>query len=144
MPPSVTAAFPPPYLLAGDRAAPDGPAPLERRSADLTRRAIFVLLQGGLPMTATLKQPGAWIPLAMSFVALAVVLGHVAMYGTARQADEGAAAHLWQLLMAVQIPVVLFFVVSRFGKNLQQTVLVLALQAVAYLAALAPVYLLKF
>ena len=41
---------------------------------------------------STLKKPSALIPLAMSLAALAVVLGHVAMFGAAREADEGAAA----------------------------------------------------
>ena len=45
--------------------------------------------------------PLPWIPIGMSLAALALVLGHIALYGTAREADEGAAAHLWQLLMAV-------------------------------------------
>lgn len=29
----------------------------------------------------------------------------MALYGTARQANDGTAAHLWQLLMACQVPV---------------------------------------
>jgi len=43
----------------------------------------------------TLKRPSALIPLAMSIAALGLVLGHIALFGGARQADEGAAAHLW-------------------------------------------------
>src|SRR2546430_14070918 len=49
---------------------------------------------------ALLKRPSAFIPVAMSAVALAVVIGYAAMFGVARQADEGSAAHVWQLLMA--------------------------------------------
>jgi hypothetical protein len=49
-----------------------------------------------------LKQPSAWIPLAMSLAALALVLGHALVYGVIHEADEGAAAHTWQLLE--QIP----------------------------------------
>ncbi len=47
-----------------------------------------------------MKQPSAVIPIAMSLGALATVLYHVALFGTAREADEGTAAHIWQLLMA--------------------------------------------
>jgi hypothetical protein len=47
-----------------------------------------------------LKQPDAWIPLAMSLAALALVLGHALVYGVVHETDEGAAAHTWQLLMA--------------------------------------------
>ncbi len=95
-------------------------------------------------MKSTLKLPSAWLPVVMSLVALAVVLGYVAVHGTARQADEGTAAHTWQLLMAVQIPIVLFFAASWLRRDLKQALVILALQTIAYLAALAPVYLLKF
>jgi hypothetical protein len=61
---------------------------------------------------ALLKRPSALIPVAMSVAALATVAGYVAMFGTARQADEGAAAHLWQLLRAGQVPVVAFFAIK--------------------------------
>ena len=43
---------------------------------------------------STLKEPLALIPLAMSVAALAIVLVHVTLFGGARQADEGAEAHL--------------------------------------------------
>ena len=55
--------------------------------------------------TALLRRPSALIPLAMSAAALATVVAYAALFGTARQADEGAAAHVWQLLMAGQVPV---------------------------------------
>src|SRR5512133_2466098 len=51
-----------------------------------------------LIMKALLKNPSAFLPLAMSFGALATVTIYVAMFGTARQADEGTAAHIWQIL----------------------------------------------
>ncbi len=90
-----------------------------------------------------IKKPSAFLPLAMSFAALAVVLGHVAMYGGAREADEGTAAHLWQILMAAQVPVVAFFAIKWLPRTPRQALLVLALQAVAVLAALAPVFFLN-
>ena len=79
----------------------------------------------------------------MSFAALSLVLGHIAMFGGARQADEGLAAHLWQLLMAEQIPVIAFFAIKWLPRTPGQALLVLVLQAVAGLAAAAPVFLLK-
>ena len=90
-----------------------------------------------------MKKPSAFLPLAMSFAALAVVLGHVAMYGVAREADEGTAAHLWQILMAGQVPVVTFFAIKWLPRTPRQTLRVLALQAGAALAALAPVFFLN-
>ena len=89
-----------------------------------------------------LRQPTAIIPLAMSFAALAVVLGHIAVSGVAREADEGTAAHLWQLLMAGQLPVLLFFAIKWLPRAPKQTLGVLALQAGAALASMAPVFFL--
>ena len=57
-------------------------------------------------MPELLRRPSAQIPIAMSTTALALVIGYAMTFGTARQADEGAAAHIWQLLMLGQLPVV--------------------------------------
>ena len=95
-------------------------------------------------MTLSLmKQPSAFLPVAMSFAALATVLGHVALFGVVREADEGTAAHIWQLLMALQVPVMAFFAVKWLPQTPRQALPILALQAGAALAALAPVFLLK-
>jgi hypothetical protein len=88
-----------------------------------------------------IKKPSAFLPVAMSLAALAVVLAHVAIFGTAREADEGIAAHLWQLLMAAQLPLLIYFAIRWLSRSPKQALLVMALQAAA---ALAPVYLLKF
>ena len=90
------------------------------------------------------RQPSAVIPVAMSIAALGTVLFHVAIFGTARETDEGAAAHIWQLLMAGQLPVVAFFAIKWLPRSPRQALLVLALQAGAALAALAPVFLLNW
>ena len=95
-------------------------------------------------MKAILKNPSAFLPLAMSFGALATVITYVAMFGTARQSDEGTAAHIWQLLMAGQIPIILFFAAKWLPRTPKQALLVLVLQGGAVLMALAPVYLLRF
>ncbi len=90
-----------------------------------------------------MKKPSAFLPLAMSFAALATVLVHVAMFGVAREADEGTAAHVWQILMAAQIPIVAFFAIKWLPRTPGQALRVLALQAGAGLAALAPVFVLN-
>ena len=86
------------------------------------------------------RMPSAFLPLAMSLTALAVVLGHIAIYGAAREADEGAAAHIWQLLMAGQLPVVAFFAIKWLPKAPKAALGVLALQVGAVLASMAPVF----
>lgn len=90
-----------------------------------------------------MKKPSAFLPLAMSFAALTTVLVHVAMFGVAREADEGTAAHVWQILMAAQIPIVAFFAIKWLPRTPQEALLVLALQGCAALAALAPVFFLN-
>jgi hypothetical protein len=93
---------------------------------------------------ATLTHPLAFIPIAMSLAALGVVLTYVVTVGTARQADEGAAAHLWQILMAGQLPVIALFAITWLPRDPRQAAFVLALQFVAGLAAAAPVHVLNF
>jgi hypothetical protein len=93
-------------------------------------------------MNPTLKQPSAWIPISMSLAALAIVLGHIAMYGVAREADEGTAAHLFQILIAAQVPLIAVFALTRLKHGAKQALVVLALQASAILAAIAPVWFL--
>ena len=90
------------------------------------------------------KRPSAFVPVAMSLAALGVVIVHIIMSGTARQADEGTAAHLWQLLMAAQIPIIGFFAIRWLPQSPRAALPVLAMQAAAALAALAPVYLLNW
>jgi hypothetical protein len=90
-----------------------------------------------------MKQPSAFLPVAMSFAALATVLVHIAMFGVAREADEGTAAHIWQLLMAGQVPVVAFFAIKWLPRTPRRAMLVLALHAGAALVALAPVFFLN-
>ena len=91
-----------------------------------------------------MKQPSAFLPVAMSIAALATVVIHVAIFGTARQPDEGTAAHIWQLLMAGQLPIVAFFAIKWLPQSPRQALSILVLQAAAGLAALAPVYFLGF
>lgn len=76
----------------------------------------------------------------MSAAALAMVLIYAARYGVQPQADEGAAAHIWQLLLAGQLPVIAFFAIKWLPLQPGRALLVLALQAAAGLAAMFPVW----
>ena len=95
-----------------------------------------------MSFSAMMKQPSAFVPVAMSFAALATVFTHVALFGAAPEADEGAAAHIWQLLMGGQLPIMAFFAIKWLPRAPRQALPVLALQVAAGLAALAPVFLL--
>jgi hypothetical protein len=91
---------------------------------------------------STFKLPSAWLPIAMSSTALALVSGCVLVCGSAPEADEGAVAHLWQLLMLGQLPIIGWFALRWLRRGRSQALRVLAVQAVAYVSALAPVALL--
>jgi hypothetical protein len=89
------------------------------------------------------KKPSAFVPMAMSVTALAVLLGSIAASsGVVRDTDEGAIAHIWQLLMVGQVPILAYFVIRWLPRVPRQTLYVLALQIGAALAAMAPVYFL--
>jgi hypothetical protein len=96
-----------------------------------------------MKFSTMIKQPSAFLPVAMSFVALLTVVLHVIMFGAAREADEGTAAHIFQLLMVAEVPIVAFFTVKWLPKFPRQALQVLALQIIAVLAALAPVFFLN-
>ncbi|SRR5258706_6833601 len=93
---------------------------------------------------AALRHPSAFVPIAMSLGALSIVLIFLALNGPAPQADEGTAAHVWQLLMAGQVPIVVFFAIKWVPESPRQALPVLGLQVGAALAAMAPVFLLHW
>ncbi len=96
---------------------------------------------------ALIERPSAYTPIAMSLIALALVVAHVlrdfATYGyVVHEADEGTAAHLWQLLMAAQAPVLVFFTIKWLPRAPRAALCVLGLQTVAVMASMAPVFFL--
>ena len=128
-----------------------------RTSANVVRSAlsehIFATRGGNMDQQpnsfgAMVRHPSAFLPMAMSLTALAMVLGslvhgYVASHGVVHETDEGAVAHLWQLLMAGQAPILAFFAIKWLPRAPRQTLYVLALQAGAALASMAPVFFLK-
>ena len=90
--------------------------------------------------SSMLRHPSAFLPLLMSLGALATVAVFVSLRGTAPQQDEGTAAHLWQILMAAQAPIVLFFALKWVPRAPRQALPIVALQVAAAFAAMAPVF----
>ena len=92
------------------------------------------------------RRPTALLPLAMSAAALALVLGAIAIYGipgtngVPAETDEGTAAHLFQLLIAGQLPIILIFAIRWLPRSPRAALEVLAIQALAGIAALFPVF----
>ena len=82
---------------------------------------------------------GKWGPLGLSVVATLLVLG-VASTGWERGLkDEGAAAHIWQGLMVLQLPLIGLFLATADWRRPMAVARMAALQALALLLALAPV-----
>lgn len=84
----------------------------------------------------------AVVPLLMSLAGLALIWGYV-LTGGGRQADEGAAARLWQLLMLGQILIIAVFAVTWLPRSARSAFVILGLQGLAILANLASLWRLE-
>jgi hypothetical protein len=71
-----------------------------------------------------------------------LVLGHYAMYGNVHETDEGTPAHIFQLLMVIQAPIVLYFAITWLPRNPAKALPIMALHAAGIIAAFAGVYFL--
>jgi hypothetical protein len=89
-----------------------------------------------------LRRTSRYAPLAMSLIALAVVLEGAIEFGTQPPKDEGWQAHIWQLLMVLQLPIVLLFIATSW-RSLRRILPMLALQLSLLGINLAAVYFLK-
>ena len=91
--------------------------------------------------------PTALLPIALALGALLIVLLHIAFFGADSAPDEGAAAHVWQILIFAQIPALTLFLGRWFRIARRPALRVLALQGASIalsiaVAAAAPVYFL--
>ena len=88
-----------------------------------------------------MRHPSGYLPVAMSVGALAMIVWFVAVHGVVHQSDEGAQAHLWQLLVAGQVPLVLYFAFRWLPIAPRPALVVIGLQAAAVmLLAIAPLW----
>jgi hypothetical protein len=87
-----------------------------------------------------LKQPSAFLPLAMSLAALTLVLAHWAVFGITHETDEGAAAHTWQILMAAQLPFVGYFMLRWLPQQMRAALNILGLLTLTWLANFVAVF----
>jgi len=84
-------------------------------------------------MTTTkslMKTPSAWLPLLMSFAALLLIVGSVALNGVTQPPpeDEGTVAHIFQILMGSQIFVLTYFAARWLPLNPKQGLKIIAAQ----------------
>jgi hypothetical protein len=91
----------------------------------------------------SLREPLAFIPIVYSLAALAMTTIVITVNGVVREADEGTDAHLFQLLMVASFIMSVAFVIRWLVRDPWQTLRILAIQIVAALVALAPVFYFK-
>jgi hypothetical protein len=92
-------------------------------------------------MLGILKRPSAWIPILLSLAVIAAWLISIAVFGIPhREADEGTAAHLFQIWLGLEVLMIGFFGIKWLPQKPKQAVVVLAIQIVAALGACVPVF----
>lgn len=123
-----------------------------RRIVDVTRAAareqISYLSRQGVETMEThagnvamfVRKPSAILPVAMSAGALATALFAIALTGAKHEPDEGAAAHIFQLLIAGQSPFVAWFMLHWLKRDFRAGLAIFGLQVLALAAALFPVW----
>lgn len=127
----------------------DLPTVLDVLGAALTERLLNpsgletnVMMTYRADIIALAKRPSGFVPLLMSLAALATVAASVSTAGVARQPDEGAAAHIFQLLIVGELPFLAFFIVRWLRTNARATLSMIAIQVAAIALAILPVWLL--
>lgn len=88
-----------------------------------------------------IRRPGAWIPIAISLAALAFLVCYATIFGATRNTngDEGAPARIFQLLMVAQLPIIAGFAFKWLPRRPKQSLLVLAMQTVAWIIPIVAV-----
>ena len=80
----------------------------------------------------------------MSIAVMAMFAGFFVLAGPPTpEPDEGVAAHIFQLLMAGQIPIIAFFAVEWVPRDYRGALRIIALQIAAGILAAAPVFIFK-
>jgi len=92
------------------------------------------------PHSSPLRHWSGWLPIAIPVFLLLLGLRYIAIHGVVGQADEGTEAHLFQLLMPVQLVVMAYFVVTWLPRAPRRMLPVLLLQVLAAAAVLAAVW----
>jgi hypothetical protein len=82
----------------------------------------------------------AAVPLLCSAAAFALVMANI-LAGIPRQPDENTSAHIFQLLILIQIPLIALFAAGADWAQWRRPAALLALQALAIATALLPVWL---
>lgn len=93
-------------------------------------------------MNAINRKISAWLPILLSLAMMGVLLYFVKSNGGVAQpeADEGTGAHLFQIWLAVESLMLLFFALRWLPKAPRQGFFILTLQILAILLVAFPVF----
>ncbi len=80
-----------------------------------------------------------WAPIVMSAMAIGLIIFAVTTGFERHAKDEGVTAHSWQLLVGLQVPLIMAFVVSADWRKPLGVFAMLGLQALCLAGALLPV-----
>jgi hypothetical protein len=89
-----------------------------------------------------IRKPTAWLPLALSLGVAAMLLTAFLRHELVPTPDEDSYAHLFQIAMGAQLPIIGWFAIQWVPQAPKPAALVLALQIAAALAVCSPVYFL--
>ena len=79
----------------------------------------------------------------MSLAALTFLIVYAAIFGTGYHADERWPARVFQLVMLAELPIAAFFALKWVPKQPRQSMIVLTVQAIAWIIPIATVLLLE-
>jgi hypothetical protein len=85
----------------------------------------------------------AIVPMVLSLLAFSILIVAVLSGCDKGYADEGSAAHIYQLLIVLEVPFFLVFVATTEWSRVLRFVGLIGLQAAALAVALAPVAFFK-
>lgn len=88
---------------------------------------------------ALVNRASGFAPILCSALAFCIVMANI-IAGVPPQSDENASAHLWQLLMAAQLPLIAVFA-ARADWGRRSTRLLIGLQLAGIALACLPVWL---
>ncbi|MFL6373554.1 MAG: hypothetical protein ACJ73D_02695 [Pyrinomonadaceae bacterium] len=86
--------------------------------------------------------PSAWLPIVISGIMIAGMIWHVARFGLAHQADEGTAAHLFQILTPLEVPIIGYFAAKWLPVEPRWAIMVLIAQLGLIAAIVSAVFVL--
>src|SRR5437762_2923532 len=119
---------------------PSGPDPSARFSR-ISMAKQYQTTRTCRPRLFAVRWLGALLPLAMTLTVVAAGIAHtVGAGGIYREADEGTAAHLFQILMPLQVPIIIAFAATQLPRHAAWATTFLVLQIGLAAALFATVF----